>query len=291
MKKSYTIERFEWMNAERLEPHPEALIPIQHEDVVSVHRSVLDHGIFKPLLVLAEPTAAGRHQIVDGCNRWNAAKGGDVLLPCILIACTDVRAVVLECLGAGRKRSTGQRILAYLELHKPQVLAAADANAGEGSLRSHDRREKSGDLGKFSAERIAFDLAVSDKDVRLAIELLRCKERRLCPPVRVGPLVQGERALDLQNKEDQTIAAAVEQTYAGVLAGGTPVRRWKAGVCGIATTAGGRPDVDYAMVFKKGIQHVRTGIGQWQQLSLDDRKSIIHAWHKLREILPDDLRF
>ena len=85
--------------------------------------------------------------------------------------------------------------------------------------------------------------------------------------------------------------AAIDEAWAGVLAGTTPIRRWKAAVGGRATTKSvQRAETD---VVKSGVEcakKFRTFGGKtWGKIPMEDRVLILDAFRKVRELVPDEV--
>ena len=297
MSRKYKITGFDWIEKSNLKPHADAQLPMGTDDQASLARSIEDGGLIQPLLVLERPDDLdGAFQVVDGCNRLSAAEDGK--LPCVLIQCDNVREVALECLGTGRKRSAGQRIMAYIEMHKVEVLKAVelgDAIAAGGAAPnrlgpSHDGPKNKGNLANFTPDAIAATLSVSNKDVALGIDLIRCIEERKTVPQRIGSLITPARPLNLKDKNDKSLFDVLLHTHANVLAGGTPIRRWKAAAGGKVSTAEGRQEIDYADLFRKGLNHLRTASKKWGDITFAEREEIVKLAASISAVLPADIR-
>ena len=266
------------------------------DDKFALDRSIDEGGLIQPLLVLDKPNKDGRYEVVDGCNRLLVSMQNE--LPCVLIQCDNVREVALTCLGTGRKRSTGQRIMAYLEMHKREVVKAAEMgaeiNAGgkapHGIAVSRDTAKLSGVFANFTSDAIAETLSVSKKDVLLAIDLLMCLEKKCTAPQRVGSLVTPARELDLKDKADKVYFDCLKMTHANVMAGSTPIRRWKAAQAGKSTQAEGRTEIDYADLFREGLNHLRTASKHWKDITFKDRQALVELASKIGEVLPPDVK-
>ena len=226
MSRTYKITGFNWLDRTQLKPHADAQLPMAPDDQMALERSIEEGGLIQPLLVLDKPDKLdGLFEVVDGCNRLD--KSTDGKLPCVLIQCDNVREVALTCLGTGRKRSTGQRIMAYLEMHKREVVKATElcsvAAGGNSFGVSRDTPKLSGVFANFTSDAIAATLSVSKKDVLLAIDLLMCLEKKCTVPQRVGSLVTPTRELDLKDKADKVYFDCLKLTHANVMAGSTPI--------------------------------------------------------------------
>ncbi|MBP8654944.1 MAG: ParB N-terminal domain-containing protein [Kiritimatiellae bacterium] len=293
MSRTYKITGFNWLDRTQLKPHADAQLPMAPDDQMALERSIEEGGLIQPLLVLDKPDKLdGLFEVVDGCNRLD--KSTDGKLPCVLIQCDNVREVALTCLGTGRKRSTGQRIMAYLEMHKREVVKAAELGAqkaaGNPSAVSRDTAQISGVFANFTSDAIAATLSVSKKDVLLAIDLLMCLEKKCTVPQRVGSLVTPTRELDLKDKADKVYFDCLKLTHANVMAGSTPIRRWKAAQAGKSTQAEGRTEIDYADLFREGLNHLRTASKHWKDITFQDRGALVELAAKVGEILPGDVK-
>ena len=293
MSRNYRIVGFDWLERTQLKPHEDAQLPMGKDDQVALEKSIEEGGLIQPLLVLDTPDKAdGLFAVVDGCNRLERSTEGK--LPCVLIQCDNVREVALTCLGTGRKRSTGQRIMAYLEMHKREVVKAAEIGAkmaaGNPSALSRDSAQISGVFANFTSDAISKTLSVSQKDVLLAIDLLMCLEKRCTAPQRVGSLVTPARDLDLKEKDDKVYYDCLKLTHANVMAGSTPIRRWKAAQAGKSTQAEGRTEIDYADLFREGLNHLRTASKHWKDITFQEREGLVELAAKVAEILPQDIK-
>lgn len=294
MSRNYKIVGFDWLERTQLKPHPEAQLPMSPDDQLALKESIEDGGLIQPLLVLDKADKTdGLFEVVDGCNRLDDLKPG-TKIPCVLIQCDNVREVALTCLGTGRKRSTGQRIMAYLEMHKREVVKAAELGAqkaaGNPSALSRDSAQISGVFANFTSEAISQTLSVSQKDVLLAIDLLMCLEKKCTAPQRVGSLVTPARELDLKDQADKVYFDCLKITHANVMAGSTPIRRWKAAQAGKSTQADGRTEIDYADLFREGLNHLRTASKHWKDITFKDRQALVELASKIGEVLPPDVK-
>lgn len=294
----YDVKGFEWVHWKNLEVHPEAKVPIAAEDADALASSVEENGMIQPLLVIPreEKTTKGRNNggkrfwIVDGANRFAAYKGGEKVMPCVVVELAPgatVRDLALECASVGRSRSAGQRIMVYLERHKEKVLEAAEKGCKATQFGSGQSRDRAGEIGEFSSKGIAKALGVSDKDTLLAIDLVKSHELRQGVAKREGALVEAGKKLEEGDPE----LVAIDEAWAGVLAGTTPIRRWKAAVGGRAKTKSvGRAETD---VVKSGVEcakKFRTFGGKaWQRIPMEDRILVLDAFRKVREWVPDEV--
>lgn len=285
--------------AKNLKKHPDAQLPIGEDDRAALGRSIESNGVFQPLLVLADAATDGKFFVVDGCSRLDSV-AADVELPCILIRTNNPRAVALECLATGRKRSTGQRIMAYILLNKRDVLAAAEKGAKIASggrnphlADSNETARLTGVLEHFSSAAIAERLKVCREDVLRAIDLFRCVEERILPDIGLNSTRWGEK-LDMTDPEDARAHGMMKEILNGVLSGGTAIRTWRKAYGGKMPTTGpaGRPDIKHDQLFRRGLQHLRTVLkcNAWHTIKATDREGLIVLFDEVVGLLPDELR-
>ena len=295
----YKVLDFVWARPEDLAVHPEAKVPIAEEDREALEKSVKDGGVIQPLLVTRAPTLgkqkggglppAKRWWIVDGANRYRALTHEEKI-PCVVVETDSVRDLALECASVGRSRSAGQRIMVYLERHKEEVLQAAEKGqelAKGGRSPFAVSRDTATDSKGFSSEEIAKALGVSKQDTLLAIDLLNCHERREGVTSVVGGLREEGRKLEEGDPE----LKAIDEAWAGVLAGRTPIRRWKAAVGGRSTTK----DVQRSEtnVVKSGVECAKKfktfGGKAWERIPLEDRILVLDAFRQVAELVPKEV--
>lgn len=299
MATKYMVKGFEWVHWKNLEVHPEARVPIAAEDADALASSVEENGMIQPLLVIPrkEKTTKGRNNgekrfwIVDGANRFAAHKKGDAdVMPCVVVELAPgatVRDLALECASVGRSRSAGQRIMVYLERHKEKVLEAAEKGCKATQFGSGQSRDRAGEIGEFSSKGIAKALGVSDKDTLLAIDLVKSHELRQGLEKRTGPLVETGKKLE----EGSAELAAIDEAWAGVLAGTMPIRRWKAAVGGKAATKGvGRAATNVVACAIECAKKFKTfGGARWAEIPMEDRVLVLDAFRKVLDWVPDEV--
>jgi hypothetical protein len=291
----YRVIEFQMMEKRLLKKHAAAMLPMMDDDRAAIKSSIDERGIIQPLLVLEKPAADGKYQVIDGCNRFDCAAAGDKL-PCMMVESDDPRAVALECLATGRRRTTGQRIMVFLMMHKKEVLKAAElgqvAKGGNSFGLSRDRPKISGIYADFTPDAIAERLQVSNKDVICAIELFRCWELELHPVVYRD--MKDERPLDLADENDRLAKDTTAVVFNHVLAGGTAIRKWKAAWGGRKKTTGpqGRPPEDYEALFDRGLKHLRTVLAAnaWHEIPALKREKLADLFGTILQMMPDDWR-
>jgi hypothetical protein len=263
-KNDYEIKGFEWISGMDLEPHPDAILPMDQEDTDLLADSVRENKVLLPLLVSFDKNKAGTHLIYDGVNRWKNTFPKTDLLPCILANVPDPRNFALTCLGTGRKRSTGQRVMAYLEMNRISVLKVAEMLDGGHSAALKDRNRAGQMTGpvipkkleEFTAEAISSKLGISDKDVRLGINLM-----------------QAEEAASGVEKEP------FQKQRFSLLAGGGSIRRWKSAVAGRKVTEKVEPN--WADLADRSMVSLLNTFKNWDKISLVDRQALAGEWARV----------
>lgn len=300
MNTRYEVIGFARIAKAQLKKHPAADLPIGDDDKAALRGSIEERGMLQPLLVLDEPdTLDGMFLVVDGCNRLDSAPA-DAELPCVLIRTDDPRAVALECLGTGRKRSTGQRIMAFLLMNRRDVLKAAEIGEkiGAGGKAPHNgvSNETPKNIGvfeRFSSEAIAERLKVSREDVVRAVELFRCAEEQRMPAVGLANRRWNE-PLDVKDPEDRRVLDDVQKVFSDVMSGETAVRSWKRAFGGRHPTTGakGRPDINHGDLVRRGLHHLRTVFraDAWHGIRAGEREALLELFDEVVGMLPDEMR-
>ncbi|HMO03922.1 MAG TPA: hypothetical protein PKC67_02455 [Kiritimatiellia bacterium] len=298
MKMDELVEykEFRIMRAGQLEPHKDAILPTGDDDRESLDDNIKENGPAVCLVISAVPDkATGLYQIHDGITRWKAVidqEGPEGKIPCNLAVVKDAKKFALICMSIGRKRSTGQRIMAFLEMHRKEVLKVAAMVAGQGRMSQQIRSRAghvtgtviTGVLANFTAEAIAAKLHVSDKDVRLGIELLQCIEQKLTASWDRGGIHVAGEPLDMEKDDGKDYLKALKKVHLGLLAGSTPIRRWKPAVGGLAKTEDRqRPEINYGKLGYNAILTIKNAIKHWDKVSSTDKQSIARVWEELRE--------
>lgn len=265
-KPSYKIIEFRMLPVDDLQPHPEAIIPIEQDDAAAIGDSIQGNGIIQPILVMRDHATKAWH-IVDGVNRWKSAKSATLIdIPCLIIECSDVKAVVLECLSIGRKRTTGQRIMVYLEAHKQDVLKTWSQNSKMGNeyfaIRSRDRMDdtKGSVINDFTAESIAKIIHASSKDVRAGISLMAALEAKSLPP----KLEFG--GCDLEAYKTGAVEARLK-----VMSGALGIRKWAPSLSGKISNKGkGMADVQYDQLARPAAVTLKNCFDHWGEIPWKD---------------------
>lgn len=288
---TYTIMKFSMIERELLEPHPDAeAFPADSDDREIVRASVGDLGILQPLIVTPKDSGGG-WWVLDGVGRLRGS--GAPELPCLEVECDDPRRLAMSVNSAGRKRSTGSRVLCYLMANRAAVLKAAEA-ADQSRLSSRDdsgkklqrRRDIPDDLKPWGVRGIAARLGVSDKDVTAALTLMRCHEGGVWPDVTVrGRSMKGAPV------EDEAALESLRRAFAAVMAGRLPVRRWQAGFAGrLATEGKGRAATDYAELGRSAAVSLKNVFEHWREVPMQARDALLNQLWETFRAAPDDVR-
>lgn len=279
-----------------LQPHPEAeKIGMDDEDALSMVESVAELGVMDALKVIRHSHG---YQIIDGVNRWKTIKKtGAAEMLCQVVEVEDAKQIVMACLASGRKRTTGQRILAYLEEHKEPVLKVAeivrDVDQRVSRIPFYSQpaghatgREISGDLQYFTAEAIAKRKGISDKDVRLGIELLLCLEKRITHQSHYLAAQDGGKPAT------EEYMAEITKVKNSILQGSAPIRRWKASVAGKMTAEGAAREKEEAKYGKHAAAWCRSltnALIHWADFTNNERGNLRMVFRELVASLPRDL--
>lgn len=286
---NYTIREFRTIMRSELEPHPDAeAFPSDVDDREIVEASVTDCGVLQPLIVMAKPS--GGYWVLDGIGRMNA---GNYDLPCLVVECDEPRMLAMNINSAGRKRSTGSRVLCYLMANRERVLAAAEAAGGGGNshmtVRGGGRKNRadiSADLEPWTIRKISQRLGVSDKDVSYALELMTCFEKGVYPSISIhGRIAPGT---PIQDGDDYD---AMKKSFYGVMSGRLPVRRWPAAFAGKVNLKGdGRAPTDFVALGHRTAISLKNVFENWQRIPMSERESILGELADALAVAPDDVR-
>jgi hypothetical protein len=271
---TYEVVGHRQIKVDELSPHPDAEMPIDADDRASLSDSIVERGIIDhDLIVLADTL-----QVVDGCNRLLAARAAGIdKVWCKLIRTNDVRAIVLDSLAVGRQRTTGQRIMAFIEMHQDDVLKAYETQmqTRRENLKhqcfSKVSRETFDEIPKspFGIDAIAERLHVGREDVIRGIEL----------------------TLALRNSENprlqESAIAIMEMVYSGNLA----IRRSRTALTGKKTVQHGRAQTDWYVVCQAAMTKLGNLSRHWDELSIEEQREFEDRWADyVVPFLPDSLR-
>jgi hypothetical protein len=287
---AYSISALQDILVDQLKPHPMAEMPIEDDDSAAMENSIIANGVFLPLLVLSKKVD-GFHLIIDGINRWKKAKiAGAQKVPCLMAECDDPRKVVLECLATGRKRTTGQRILAFIELHKEEVHATHEENGGREkhlkySSKVSNETYDANPIPDFTAQAIAARLQCSKEDVLAGIELSLAADG-----VDVG---LGVRSRKVTSEE---ILARTAEQKARVFMGQSCIRKWKTAVAGSLATKKRNADdkrapIDYADTSLRGLAALKNAFNKdhWVLIKAKDKERIGEQFARMLKVAPPEI--
>ena len=80
------------------------------------------------------------------------------------------------------------------------------------------------------------------------------------------------------------------ETMEAVLRGETPIRRWKAAVCGKMPKTGGKAAADYTNIAIRTVKSLPGVWQNWQTVPMEARGPIIAAFRAALQWLPEDFR-
>lgn len=257
---NYKVKTIEMLRVAELSPHPDALaMGASEDDRGALDASIDDVGLLEPLSVIKNDGGMG-WLVIDGIGRLKSADDADYHeVPCLVVECSDVRTFVAHKNAMGRKRSTGSRMLCYVLANCNRVLGAS---AGGGKTLQESLAEREGvAIDKhmthsfWSVKQMAARLKVSNKDVGLAVELLRCQQ-----------LIKDPDGNELEHADYDRLM----KVFNAVLAAELPIRRWKAAFAGAmnGTQEGesGRAKADYAGVMERSLTSVINAWEHWPEV-------------------------
>jgi hypothetical protein len=267
----YKNHGFKMVSVKSLVPYSGAAkIPMDQEDVESLAASVEELGaVVVPLIVSAKTDSQGRHEIYDGVHRWNIARtAGMTDVPAVMIETSDPQAIIATCISIGRKRTTGQRVMLFLEAHKREVLAYRESVSG-GQSNLKKGKEISGppnggpgkirDFERFSAIKIAFRLRCSTNDVEPGILLLYLIETKDFKAL-LGEYGAPDGFYDYLCAQRDMI-----------ISGSQAIRKWKSAAMGRATTVDApRKSIDYVSLATKSTVSIVNVFRHWSEIQVDD---------------------
>ena len=251
---------------------PIAVIPAE-----SCELGVVSGGVNSKLKTHNSPTQ--KWFVIDGIGRMNAMiAAGETETDAQVFDLGDLSvAEFVVCKNSMmRKVTTGSRVMAYLKCHEREVLAAADPK--NYNLRANSFQPKRGAVSHetapekgWGAKEIAERLGASKNDVLAGIELLK------------------ELAGD-EGKGPRYEQGDLFETLDAVMHGETPIRRWKAAVCGKQPRTGGKAAADYTAIGARTMASLAGLFENWQTVPMDCRAAIIEKFKAALEVAPDDFR-
>jgi len=303
-------------------PHADAeAYSASTEDRAALANSVAEAGVLSPIAVIpgesggVEECGSGgvkkthnspthnsptqRWYVIDGIGRMNAlieAGVEETEAQVFDLGDLSVAEFVVCKNSMMRKVTTGTRVMAYLKCHEREVLAAADP--AHYSLRGRDAKgriaklavshETAGDKG-WGAKEIAERIGVSKNDVLAGIELLKATVES--GGVVSGGVVSGGVNSQLITHNSQTYEQGdLFETMEAVLRGETPIRRWKAAVCGKMPKTGGKAAADYTAIAIRTVKSLPGVWQHWQEVPMEVRGPIIAEFRQSLKWLPEDFR-
>lgn len=294
----YRVIGFEWIGRERLEAHPDAAAyPSESDDRAVVAASIDEVGVLQPLTVQLKDDG-GNYWVLDGIGRLEGSTRE--ALPCLLVECSDPRRLALTINSAGRKRSTGSRVLCYLMANRAQVMEAAQW--GDLAVNSSLKRggvsrdtpppikgtgndKMPAEVREWTVGAIARRLGVSNKDVAMALELMRCHEGGVYPRIVGREQLAGTEIADPDHRESMAVA------FGAVMAGSISVRRWQSAFSGRALTVGKeKSETNYGLHGEAVMKSLGNVMRRWKEVDMGLRERVLNAFWDAMQDAPDDVR-
>ena len=258
-------------------PHADAeAYSASTNDRAALGNSIEETGVLSPIAVIKDADGKGWY-VIDGIGRMNAlVAAGETETDAQVFDLGDLSvAEFVVCKNAMmRKVTTGTRVMAYLKCHEREVLAAADPK--NYNLRASSFQPKRGAVSHetapdkgWNAKDIAGRLGVSKQDVLAGIELLK------------------ELAGD-EGKGPRYEQGDLFETMDAVMHGDTPIRRWKAAVCGKQPRTGGKAAADYTAIGARTMVSLLGLWQNWQTVPMDCRAPIIERFRAALAVVPED---
>jgi len=219
-------------------------------------------GIRTPIVVVRDPDAKDGFLVVDGCTRLAAAQElaaardghgapETLALPCevLAIAPGDVADEVYRRNLLRKPYSASQRAVLYCDMHRGEVLAAAETDSKPGRPKNGSKIIDTKCVN-YSSRSISDRLGINYNDIQSAVEMVRCVNSGKVPRASGnGPVI----LVDATPEE----AKQLDEVYTNVLKGETPVRRWRPAITGKVATedqAKTRNYSKHAMLAVKGFK-------------------------------------
>ena len=280
-------------------PHADAeAYSASTSDRLALDNSIEETGVLSPIAVVPDEgngergTGNGGWFVIDGIGRMNAMiAAGETETDAQVFDLGDLSvAEFVVCKNSMmRKVTTGSRVMAYLKCHEREVLAAADPEKYQSRKRPSAARpsnlrgkgdavsyETAGHKG-WNAKDVAERLGVSKNDVLAGIELLKAMGE------------DGERGTG-NGERPQYEQGDLFETLDAVMHGETPIRRWKAAVCGKQPRTGGKAAADYTAIGARTMVSLAGLFENWQTVPMDCRAAIVEKFKAALEVAPDDFR-
>ena len=277
-------------------PHTDAeAYSCSTEDRAALANSVAEAGVLSPIAVVPDEDGKGWY-VIDGIGRMNAlVAAGETETDAQVfdLGPMSVAEFVVSKNSMMRKVTTGTRVMAYLKCHEREVLAAADPEKYTQRDQLRDRKgrlshravsyETARDKG-WSAKEIAERIGVSKNDVLAGIELLKASV--------VAGDHDGTRPFrgDAASSGPHYEPGDLFETMDAVLRGETPIRRWKAAVCGKVPRTGGKAAADYVGIGARTMTSLLGLFENWQTVPMDCRWRILDKFRTALRSAPEDFQ-
>lgn len=261
-----------------LAPHPDACIPIEECDRISIQSSIEKNlqGVLLPLLVshLPDPKT-GCHLIYDGVNRWKGAVAlGIDKLTCILTETSDPKRLISELLLAGRKKTNGTKVMSFLMAHEKEVMDARKIHGdGHENLKkgqcfpvSHGETPWNED---FTIKGIAGRLGCIREDVTRGIQLLES--------------IANKQMVDSKKPANAKYVENLKAIRDRVITGALPIRTCLAAAGGAKHKGEARGKTDWGMSAINALKSLINGLEHYKQFQDEDLSKIANLWPKLEK--------
>jgi len=270
---------------EDLIPHPAALaLPVNDDDRLCASDAMNEMG-YDPLTVSKHDSQDGKYYVLDGCGRlsWLQRKEERVAVCNVFqLNGANVEEFCAYRNTMRRKVTTGQRIMAYLALHKMAVIEEAIENsdpAKAGAKRGLGIQGGSRAL-PFTAEAIADRLHVSKKDVESGIQLIRGLHTAYFP---VTKEESGRKTIVWDEASDKKMDS-MRKSLDNIMKGDTPIRRWRAAAASSASTTGtARAPADHSKLLLAAMATISRSIVCIHDAPRDEQEHIINKWKRLKD--------
>jgi hypothetical protein len=93
------------------------------------------------------------------------------------------------------------------------------------------------------------------------------------------------KPLDLEKEDGRDYLKALKKVHLGLLAGSTPIRRWKPAVGGMAKTEDRqRPATNHGVIACNAIRSLINAVKHWDGIAPGLKQRIATDWEELREV-------
>lgn len=285
---------------EKLHAHKAAMRPIDEEDKAVLADSVKNFGVIEDPIVMK---SGDGWAILSGCNRVRDAKAAGLAEIICKVIETDNPAAFVSELLCGRKKTSSQRILSYLELNADIVLETHDS-AEERQTAGLKKGQKpqcfsvganaptgENQAGFWTSRGIAERLHCDHKDVDAGINLLFCLKN----PAALHEAAKASihRDHDVKRTPEQ-IDAAFKDTVFEIRCGATGLRRWQAAMMGRLTTEnapGGKLPTDFFDLAQRSAVSLASVFRNWHNVSHKNREHVLIKWREAVDVAPPDFLY